>query len=688
MTRWLTALFVLLMLLASGAHAAEMPPEIAALLSLPPDAVVEGWQQAHSVLLGEVGYALVRQDGLRTLYGFQRTQQGWACDLETARAVPQGEAKQVLLGLSDTPRQYDSLWYDPARHDFTYPNGLRLTVSVSDGEAWTQSVTCVIRAGAMELTGYQDSAGCQVEIVEDKLVFFGVGTDGAQWSSRTFSTDITRVDFAGLPRRPDAQLPGEIHRDNPLYTELTGLWQWRADSPATALGDGVYFHVDGRCALYDAAGYDGAWIDELRFREWGAWTVQGDLLLVTTMDAVHVLPVQVMSWQDWDDSDGLSIGGGAYVPASWQAMGLSVEPLMPVQVLEDVRDWRCDAVIEDYAELPNVPVGPMALVLLRDGDARLVYLYTLDEDGRWHFFEDTRQIPQVQPGSVWLSASKGGQSYSGLWYDEHLHDDVYPDAPGFGVWTSNGETYGERVEYIWQEDAYHRPGFRLIHYGDDPVTQIDVVGDELVFYNISSGFECRVWYAFDRRMGAVDYAALPREVSGIRLMGGDEPALPVTDRPPVMGAQPFLHKQDVTLREGRYPVYMGPGKAYGRAAGGKAAVSTGGWVQVFGEYDGWLLIHYAISAEQYRFGWIDDSALARGERAEPLDFCFGDFVSSEPGTPLMEDPLNSKTPLLAISAEADIEYLAQLGGAYSYVRVLQDGQVYWGFVYTWPLGHG
>ena len=75
-------------------------------------------------------------------------------------------------------------------------------------------------------------------------------------------------------------------------------------------------------------------------------------------------------------------------------------------------------------------------------------------------------------------------------------------------------------------------------------------------------------------------------------------------------------------------------------------------------------------------------------KGAPLPFVFGDIVSGDKGLPLTDDPLNSRIPLVTLPLSADIEYLAQLGEDFSYVRVENGGRTWWGFVYTWPLGHG
>lgn len=470
-----------------------------------------------------------------------------------------------------------------------------------------------------------------------------------------------------------------------LFSELCGLWRWEITSPATVFGDGVYFHADGTCQLFDASSRAPDMITGLTPRAEGTWTVLGDTLLVAAGDEVHTLPVKVMAWPEWEYNAGLRIGEGAYLPG----FGVPAEETVPAAIMEDIEAWHPRAKIEDYAELPDVGGKPMAFALIRQQEGlRQLRMYALDEMKGWQQWDDfTSPIPQADLPNAWLSveeAGTGGYNEAGsLWYDEGKHDYVYPTGPKVGVWTSNGETYEERVEFVWEED-----GFFLHHYGDGPGNMIDLAGDDLVFYNIGYGYEGRVYCPFSRSIYAVDFYELPRRISDVRIMGDEEPHLPESVFVPMMNRQEFLVKQDVKLQSGKYPVYMGPGKEYGRAANGKASVSTNGWIQVFGEYDGWLLIQYAINAEQYRFGWITDAALAKGQKVSTLSLVFGDYTTADRNESLTDDPLNSHYVLVTIPEGTAIEYLAQLGEGYSYVRVKLDGKIWWGFVSTWPLGHG
>ena len=470
-----------------------------------------------------------------------------------------------------------------------------------------------------------------------------------------------------------------------LFDDLCGLWRWEIASPATALGDGVYFRVDGTCVLFDASSRDPDMITGLTRRAEGTWTNVEDTLLVSVDGEILTLPVKTMDWPEWEYNAGLRIGEGAYLP------GFGVTPVetVPDAILTDALAWYPSAVIEDYAELPDVGGAPMAFLLIRHDDVgRQLRIYELHESRNWRIWNTfTAAIPQIDLPNVWLSVEKAGVgSYDeagSLWYNEDRFDYAYPSGPKVGVWTSNGETYEERVEFVWEGDT-----FCLHHYGNSPGNMIDLAGDDLIFYNIGYGYEGRAYCPFSRNILDIDFYALPRRLSDVRITGEDEPPLPENIRPTLMDKQAFLVPQDVKLKDGKYAVYLGPGKSYGRAAGGKAAVSTNGWIQVFGEYNGYLLIQYAISAEQYRFGWIPSDALARGEKAAALPLVFGDFTSADGKETLTDDPLNSHSTLVTIPGGTAIEYLAQLGEGYSYVRVVVDGKTWWGFVPTWPLGHG
>ncbi|MFR5785697.1 MAG: hypothetical protein ACLUHE_00155 [Christensenellales bacterium] len=67
-----------------------------------------------------------------------------------------------------------------------------------------------------------------------------------------------------------------------------------------------------------------------------------------------------------------------------------------------------------------------------------------------------------------------------------------------------------------------------------------------------------------------------------------------------------LSAQVAPLSAGSQPQrsIWGRGRDYPRAGNGKAAVGTNGWVQVFGQYEGWLLIQYHIDRQSVPH-WLD-----------------------------------------------------------------------------------
>lgn len=361
-------------------------------------------------------------------------------------------------------------------------------------------------------------------------------------------------------------------------------------------------------------------------------------------------------------------------------------PAIPEEILLHVQEWYADAEVEDYAVLPDVDGRPMAFLLFRHDWCRCLHTYLPQEDGwRWES-EYSAAIPQGDWPDVGLSVQETGRRVEdSLWYDPGREEKAFPAGPSVSVYTSDDECIMERVEYAWEDGA-----FRLVHYGDSPLCMVDVLGDELIFYSISTGYEGRTYACIERTLEAVDFDGLPRKMTDVRIMGDSEPPLPEAVRPMMMEQQPFLEKQNVTLRPGSYAVHAGPGERYDRAGtlNWQTAEDASPWVQVFGEYEGWLLIHYAQSGERYRFGWIKADALAPGQVIRLLRFRFGDIVTAEPDSPLTDDPLNSRMPLATPGGEDRIEYLAQLGEHYSLVRATVEGKTWWGFVYTWTLGHG
>ena len=138
-------------------------------------------------------------------------------------------------------------------------------------------------------------------------------------------------------------------------------------------------------------------------------------------------------------------------------------------------------------------------------------------------------------------------------------------------------------------------------------------------------------------------------------------------------------------------VYLGPGRDYPRAGNGKAAVGTNGWVQVFGQYDGWLLIQYHIDGDHYRIGWIEKSVLPAGTKVGRLKISdFRETYQQEitADCVMTDDPLGSGAAIAHLKAGQKVWNHAFLGAEWEMITVEIDGQCYWGFVPTNCMSHG
>ncbi len=148
---------------------------------------------------------------------------------------------------------------------------------------------------------------------------------------------------------------------------------------------------------------------------------------------------------------------------------------------------------------------------------------------------------------------------------------------------------------------------------------------------------------------------------------------------PDMPANSELQSKDVQFTGGKkYNVYSAPDKNSLRGANGKASVSTNGWIQVFGEENGWILIHYSIDKDHYRFGYIESAALPKNAGIGDLGFHHTKAVITS-GVSVTDDPLYSQNTLAHAETGEEVAWLATMG-SWAYI----EGPNYRGFV---PLGN-
>ena len=131
--------------------------------------------------------------------------------------------------------------------------------------------------------------------------------------------------------------------------------------------------------------------------------------------------------------------------------------------------------------------------------------------------------------------------------------------------------------------------------------------------------------------------------------------------PPTLPEGSELVAQEIEFTGGQqYPVYSAPDENSLRGNNGKALVSTNGWIQVFGEENGWILIQYSIDKTHYRFGYIDAASLPKKAEVSDLSFTGVAAVISGAVT-VTDDPLFSKSELATLSGGETVTWLATMG---------------------------
>lgn len=216
----------------------------------------------------------------------------------------------------------------------------------------------------------------------------------------------------------------------------------------------------------------------------------------------------------------------------------------------------------------------------------------------------------------------------------------------------NGQWYFTRYEYSSEENGRIR---------------IWISPDCLTFYS-DENKKTNVYGVVENRFQYFTLASLPKTVSEARASLTNPPKIP----------EGTLSATRIKFTSGKkYEVYQGPGKEYGRAANGKAAVSTNDWIQVFGEENGFIMIQYDISKEQYRIGWIDAKSLPKKAQVEALSFqpVHGYLVQQ---TFLTDDPLNSKKSVVTLEQGTEVRWLASMGD-WAYIETT-TGTLIRGFV--------
>lgn len=332
--------------------------------------------------------------------------------------------------------------------------------------------------------------------------------------------------------------------------------------------------------------------------------------------------------------------------------------------------------LEDYAQLDALPDGNdygFALLAL-DGRRALIGFRAQDGGAMRYWLRTETAVPQGK-GLGWLGRD---------WNDEDWPENLVED----GGPRYEGETREALLVYFQPDSGedqivcyrWRNSGFRLSGYltpGDTPGSDrlFARVGEGVIeFYPFfggrTEGNVTTVYGDLQTELRYASFAAFPMSVAEAR------EKLSVAPGNVVAGD---YRAQDVKFTGGqKYPVYLGPGETYARSGNGKGQVSTNGWIQVFGAYDGYIMIQYGISAKQMRIGWIEASALPGGTDVPLLTFASESQLIMQ-DCAMTDDPFGSRGAIAQMKAGTPVISLADFG-EFFYIETTVNGETVWGFV--------
>lgn len=353
--------------------------------------------------------------------------------------------------------------------------------------------------------------------------------------------------------------------------------------------------------------------------------------------------------------------------------GYLVQP--PQEVLDHVARSFSGYTLEDYCEVQDTPKGDYGFAMLTAGDERVLVGYE-EKDGKMtYWLKNHGAVPQGG-AYAWFESRKKGEAF----YDQE-NELQLADGLAFKAIVTDGESYRKFTAYRWEDD-----GFKLTSYRDWDKFYGDVSVSEgrLHFANWLEGWDFgKVSGTVQRDIRYVSYPALSKTIDEARDKLSSAPDLP----------RGVLQTTKVKFTGGqKYPVYTGPGTQYARSGNGKGSVSTNDWIQVFGEYNGWILIQYDISATQYRIGWIEKGALPKGTQVNTLNLSQLEKpynTAADCDCELTDDPLNSQKTIAQIPKGTQMtELIYRAFDGWSYICVTIDGKTMCGFVPSTAPIHG
>ena len=217
-------------------------------------------------------------------------------------------------------------------------------------------------------------------------------------------------------------------------------------------------------------------------------------------------------------------------------------------------------------------------------------------------------------------------------------------------------------------------GWRVTDYEDQRTgMKVHLKKTLMTFYDSDYRPSYTVRTEFNNRFENFGLETIRRAVSHAQARLPEEPATPWAGYylpDPVEGS--FARNQ-------KFDVYAAPSADAYRAAKGKAAVSTNGGIEVYGETQGWLMVQYEVSRNQRRIGYITADALPCDRPVRSLQFGW-DTAKLTRKVVLTDDPFFSRSELKTLNVDEEVVLLAQIAD-WAYVEAtMADGRAVRGFI--------
>lgn len=302
-----------------------------------------------------------------------------------------------------------------------------------------------------------------------------------------------------------------------------------------------------------------------------------------------------------------------------------------VSIPDKIQELLKKEKLSGYTATSCVETSGFAFVLMQESKGKsLLYVYKQKNKG-WAFqFKTEKAIPQGK-GRIRV-------------VDQGLSEIAIAEE------NDSGEYWVKNAYYLLEKDGT----WHLRHYyNHSRDMRVDIADNRIGYYRglDLDEFQGSVYGTIPSDMRYVNLSTIPATLKEARNKYTLAPSLP--------GGT--LSAEVIKFTGGkRYAVYSGPGEDYLRSAGGKAAVSTNDWIQVFGRDYDWIMIQYAIDASHYRIGYISAKALPKKAEVQPLHFTGTDAWTVRETT-VTDDPLFSQAVLVSLPEGTRVKRLATLG---------------------------